>query len=82
MSGCHRRLTWVFVFLEVTLSVSSVSEATFSRWRLVLFRGDAASSFTFCSRSRRDEFVDTVPHSEARMVSKGPMGPKGEASWK
>lgn len=42
-----RLISWVFVFLEVTLSVSSVSEATFSRWRLVLFRGDAASSFTF-----------------------------------
>lgn len=45
--GC--KLTCVFVFLELVLSASSVSEATFSRWRLVLFRGDEASSFTFCS---------------------------------
>lgn len=41
-------LTWVLVFLELALSASSVSEATFSRCRLVLFRGDEASSFTFC----------------------------------
>lgn len=42
-----RLISWVFVFLEVVRSVSSVSEATFSRWRLVLFKGEAASSFTF-----------------------------------
>jgi len=42
-----RLISWVFVFLELLLSASSVSEATFSRWRLVLFRGDEASSFTF-----------------------------------
>lgn len=45
-------LTWVFVFLEAVLSVSSASEATFSRCRLVFFRGDAASSFTFCNEGR------------------------------
>lgn len=44
-----RLISWVFVFLELVLSASSVSEATFSRWRLVLLRGDEASSFTFCS---------------------------------
>lgn len=48
-SGSAAHLTWVFVFLELVLSASSVSEATFSRWRLVLLRGDEASSFTFCS---------------------------------
>lgn len=42
-----RLISWVFVFLELVLSASSVSEATFSRWRLVLLRGDEASSFTF-----------------------------------
>lgn len=42
-----RLISWVFVFLELVLSASSVSEATFSRWRLVFFRGDEASSFTF-----------------------------------
>lgn len=49
------RLTWVFVFLELVLSVSSVSEATFSRWRLVLLRGDEASSFTFCRGSSGED---------------------------
>lgn len=34
--------------MELVLSASSVSEATFSRWRLVFFSGDEASSFTFC----------------------------------
>jgi hypothetical protein len=76
VSGCHRSLTWVFVFLEVILSVSSVSEATFSRWRLVLFRGDAASSFTFYSGSRRDESLWTL-------LSKGPIrGPKEQLARK
>lgn len=42
-----RLISWVFVFLELVLSASSVSEATFSRWRLVFFSGDEASSFTF-----------------------------------
>lgn len=65
--GDVRSLTWVFVFLEVALSGSSVSEATFSRWRLVLFRGDAASPFTFCSGSREVTFVDMFPHSEPHL---------------
>lgn len=42
-----RLISCVFVFLELVLSASSVSEATFSRWRLVLLRGEEASSFTF-----------------------------------
>lgn len=53
--GSAANLTWVFVFLELILSASSVSEATFSRWRLVLLRGDEASSFTFCNRKARAE---------------------------
>lgn len=43
-----RLISCVFVFLELVLSASSVSEVTFSRWRLVLLRGEEASSFTFC----------------------------------
>lgn len=35
--------------MELVLSASSASEATFSRWRLAFLRGDEASSFTFCS---------------------------------
>lgn len=48
-----RLISWVFVFLELVLSASSVSEATFSRWRLVFFSGDEASSFTFCGGKAR-----------------------------
>lgn len=53
--GPATNFTWVFVFFELVLSASSVSEATLSRWRLVLFRGDEASSFTFCSGKAHKE---------------------------
>lgn len=57
-SGSAAHLTWVFVFLELVLSASSVSEAAFSRWRLLLLRGDEASSFTFCSGKAQEGHQD------------------------
>lgn len=46
-------LTCVLDFLAPALSGSSVSEAPFSRCRLVLFIGEGASSLIFCGKSKR-----------------------------
>lgn len=57
--------------------MSSVSEATFSRWRLVFFRGDAASSFTFCGEAQRVSLWALFLILKQGCPPKGQRGPKG-----